>query len=82
MATHGFQLGARAGISAQLNCATELLDNMVQAGHGDRTAFFFPGGRWTYRDVLEMSNRIAHVLVEDLASSPAIASCFAARTRR
>src|SRR6476646_4185233 len=56
--------------SAQLNCATELLDNMVQAGHGDRTAFLFPGGRWTYRDVLEMSNRIAHVLVEDLRVVP------------
>src|SRR6476646_2043821 len=56
--------------SAQLNCATELLDNMVQAGHGDRTAFLFPGGRWTYRDVLEMSNRIAHVLVADLRVVP------------
>src|SRR4249919_3706271 len=55
---------------AQLNCATELLDNMVQAGHGDRTAFLFPGGRWTYRDVLEMSNRMAHVLVEDLGVVP------------
>ena len=54
----------------QLNCATELQDKMVQAGHGDRTAFLFPGGRWTYRDVLEMSNRIAHVLVEDLGVVP------------
>lgn len=52
---------------AQLNCATELLDRMVETGHGDRTAFLFPGGRWTYRDVLEMSNRIANVLVDDLA---------------
>ena len=55
---------------AQLNCATELLDRMVDAGHGDRTAFLFPGGRWTYRDVLEMSNRIAHVLVDDLGVVP------------
>jgi 2-aminobenzoate-CoA ligase len=55
---------------AQLNCATELLDRMVDAGHGDRTAFLFPGGRWTYRDVLEMSNRIANVLVEDLGVVP------------
>ena len=51
---------------SQLNCATELLDRMVESGNADRTAFLFPGGRWTYRDVLEMSNRIAHVLVEDL----------------
>jgi 2-aminobenzoate-CoA ligase len=55
---------------AQLNCATELLDRMVEAGHADRTAFLFPGGRWTYRDVLEVSNRIAHTLVEDLGVVP------------
>ena len=54
----------------QLNCATELLDRMVDAGHADRTAFLFPGGRWTYRDVLEMSNRIANVLVDDLGVVP------------
>ena len=54
----------------QLNCATELLDRMVDAGNGDRSVFLFPGGRWTYRDLLEMSNRIAHVLVEDLGVVP------------
>ena len=54
----------------QLNCATELLERMVDAGHADRTVFLFPGGRWTYRDLLEMSNRIAHVLVEDLGVVP------------
>ncbi|HEX6048696.1 MAG TPA: AMP-binding protein, partial [Gemmatimonadaceae bacterium] len=54
----------------QLNCATELLDRRVADGDGDRTAFFFPGGRWTYRDVLEMSNRIANVLVDDLGVVP------------
>jgi 2-aminobenzoate-CoA ligase len=55
---------------SQLNCAKELLDRMVETGHADRTAFLFPGGRWTYGDVLEMSNRIAHVLVEDLEVVP------------
>lgn len=55
---------------AQLNCATELLDRMVETGHADRSAFLFPGGRWTYGDLLEMSNRIAHVLVEDLGVVP------------
>src|SRR4030095_3193695 len=55
---------------SQLNCATELPDPLGDAGHGDRTAFFFPGGRWTYRDVLEMSNRIANVLVDDLGVVP------------
>ena len=51
---------------SQLNCATELLDRAVTRGEGDRTVFLFPGGRWTYLDLLEMSNRIAHVLVDDL----------------
>jgi 2-aminobenzoate-CoA ligase len=55
---------------SQLNCATELLDKMAQGDDGDRTVFLFPGGRWTYRDLLEMANRIAHVLVEDLAIVP------------
>src|SRR5512138_1833729 len=55
---------------SQLNCAAELLDRMVDGGHDERTAFLFPGGRWTYRDLLEMSNRIAHVLVEDLGVVP------------
>ena len=55
---------------SQLNCATELLDRMVDAGNGNRTAFLFPGGRWTYRDVLDMANRIANVLVNDLGVVP------------
>ena len=55
---------------SQLNCAAELLDRAIERGDGDRTAFLFPGGRWTYRDVFEMSNRIAHVLVEDLGVVP------------
>jgi 2-aminobenzoate-CoA ligase len=55
---------------SQLNCATELLDRRVEEGDGDRTAFLIPGGRWTYRDVLEMANRIAHVLVDDLGVVP------------
>ena len=58
------------GYPPQLNCATELLDRHIDAGDGDRTAFLFPGGRWTYRDLLEMSNRIAHVLVSDLGIVP------------
>src|SRR5688500_10250198 len=55
---------------SQLNCAAELLDRAVERGDGDQTAFFIPGGRWTYRDVLEAANRIAHVLVADLGVVP------------
>ena len=51
---------------AQLNCAGALLDAAVTDGHGDRTAFHFPGGRWTYHDLLRESNRMANVLVHDL----------------
>jgi 2-aminobenzoate-CoA ligase len=55
---------------ARLNCATELLDGMVEAGGGERLVFRFPGGSWTYRHLMETANRIAHVLVEDLGVVP------------
>ncbi len=54
----------------RLNCAAELLDARIAAGDGDRIAFHFPGGRWTYRELLETSNRIAHALVKDLGLVP------------
>jgi 2-aminobenzoate-CoA ligase len=54
----------------RLNCAAELLDAMVVQGGGDRVALRFPGGTWTYRELLEHSNRIAHVLTRDLGLVP------------
>ncbi len=54
----------------RLNCAADLLDARVAAGDGDRTVFRFPGGTWTYRELLETANRIAHVLVDDLGLVP------------
>jgi 2-aminobenzoate-CoA ligase len=54
----------------RLNCAAELLDARVAAGDGERPAIRWPGGEWTYRELLEASNRIAHVLVEDLGLVP------------
>jgi 2-aminobenzoate-CoA ligase len=54
----------------RLNAAVELLDRRIAAGDGDRTVFHFPGGTWTYRQLLETANRIAHVLVEDLGIVP------------
>src|SRR5262245_63067170 len=54
----------------QLNCAAELLDRVVEAGEGHRTVFVVPGGRWTYRQLLETSNRIAHVLTDNLGLVP------------
>lgn len=55
---------------ARLNCAAPLLDRWVAAGEGDRTAIVFPGGRWSYRELWEHANRMAHVLVDDLALVP------------
>ena len=54
----------------RMNCATELLDRAIERGWGERTALIAPGARWTYRDLLETSNRIAHVLVDDLGLIP------------
>ena len=72
----------------RMNCASELLDQMVEAGRGDSPAIHFPGGTWTYADLLERANRIAHVLVQDLgvvpgnrvllrgANTPMLAACW------
>ena len=56
--------------SERMNCAAELLDAMVARGSADRVALRFPGGMWTYRELLEHANRIAHVLAEDLGVVP------------
>jgi 2-aminobenzoate-CoA ligase len=55
---------------ARLNCAVELLDRAVEQGWGGRTLLHFPGGHWTYGQLLETANRIAHALVEDLGMVP------------
>lgn len=72
----------------RINCAAELLDRAVERGDGDRPAILFPGGRWTYSDLLATANRIAHVLVDDLglvpgnrvllrgANNPMMAACW------
>ena len=54
----------------RLNCAAELLDAAIDRGEGDRIALRFPGGTWTYRELLERANRIAHVLTKDLKLTP------------
>src|SRR5215213_2689277 len=54
----------------RLNAADELLDRAVESGDGDRPVFRYPDGVWTYADLLEKANRIAHVLVDDLGIVP------------
>ena len=55
---------------AQLNCATELLDNAIGKGWGDRLCIQAPGLRWTYAELLAQANRIANVLVQDMGLVP------------
>ncbi len=74
----------------RLNCATELLDRWVASGHGERLAVQGTGVRWSYAQLLEQANRIAHVLVSQLglvtgnrvllrgANTPMLAACWLA----
>ena len=56
---------------ARLNCATELLDRQVRAGHADRPCVSAPGGpAWTYAELQRQADRIAHVLVTELGVVP------------
>lgn len=53
----------------RLNCASELLDRMA-ARHPGRLCLQGAGLRWSYAELLEQANRIAHVLLEDLGLVP------------
>ncbi len=54
----------------QLNCAAELLDAAVEAGHGGRRAIVTTAGTVTYAELLADANQIAHVLHDDLGIVP------------
>ncbi|CAN5226083.1 AMP-binding protein [soil metagenome] len=54
----------------RLNCAAELLDSGVERGDGERAALASSTERWTYGELLDRANRIAHVLVDDLGLVP------------
>src|SRR5262249_33295808 len=54
----------------QLNCATELLHQHVRQGRGARVCLQTCGTRWSYSDLREKANRIAHVLVQDMGLVP------------
>ncbi|MDR3095919.1 MAG: AMP-binding protein, partial [Paraburkholderia sp.] len=59
---------------ARLNCAAELLDRAIEAGHGARPAIWSEvDGQpqaTTYAQLRELVNRSAHVLVEDMGLKP------------
>jgi 2-aminobenzoate-CoA ligase len=48
----------------RLNAAVELLDVTIARYGADRRAVVFPGGQWSYGDLLDRANRLANVLVE------------------
>ncbi len=52
-----------------LNCAHALLDRAAEAD-GDRRCLVTDEVTWTYRDLLERVNQVAHVLIEDLGMVP------------
>ncbi|HEV3104890.1 MAG TPA: AMP-binding protein [Trinickia sp.] len=59
---------------ARFNCATELLERTIEAGHGERVAIWSdvngaPNGT-TYRELLAMVNRSAYVLVDEMGLRP------------
>jgi 2-aminobenzoate-CoA ligase len=59
---------------ARFNCATELIDRAIEAGHGERVAIWSevdgaPHGT-TYRELLALVNRTAHVLVDEMRLRP------------
>ncbi len=76
-----------------LNIGVELTDAMVVRGFGDHTALIGNGRRRTYKELTDWTNRLAHVLVEDLgvrpgnrvlirsANNPAMVACWLAATK-
>lgn len=49
-----------------LNCVDKLLDNHIKEGRGNTVAIRTFTETWTYQDLYDKSNQIAHVLVEDM----------------
>lgn len=76
-----------------INIGTELTDAMVAKGFGDHTALIGNGRRRTYKELTDWTNRIAHVLVDDLgvepgnrvlirsANNPAMVACWLAASK-
>ncbi|MDP6219142.1 MAG: AMP-binding protein, partial [Alphaproteobacteria bacterium] len=83
----GFDYGVR------LNAAVELTDAMVDRGFGDSVALIGNGRQRTYKELADWTNRLAHVLVDDLgiqpgnrvlirsANNPAMVACWLAATK-
>ena len=76
-----------------LNAAHELTDAMVERGFGDNTALIGNGRQRTYKELTDWTNRLAHVLVDEIgvkpgnrvmirsANNPAMVACWLAATK-
>jgi 2-aminobenzoate-CoA ligase len=53
-----------------LNAGRVLLDDACAEGHGERIALLADDIAWTYAELLDRADRIAHVLVSDLGVVP------------
>jgi 2-aminobenzoate-CoA ligase len=81
------------GYPERLNVGVELTDAMVAKGFGDHIALIGNGRRRTYKELADWTNRLAHVLSEDLgvkpgnrvlirsANNPAMVACWLAATK-
>lgn len=49
-----------------LNCVERLLDYHIENGHGNAICLQTFEESWTYQDLYEKANQIAHILVDDL----------------
>lgn len=54
----------------RLNCATRFVDYWLENGRGNATAVKTPFGDWTYAQLAENVNQMAHVLVDDMGLVP------------
>ena len=54
----------------QLNCATALLDDIIAAHGPDRPCLLTAEDSWTYGELLDRANQVAHVLTEDFGLVP------------
>jgi 2-aminobenzoate-CoA ligase len=52
--------------SDMLNCVDRLLDNHIREGRGNNPCIHTFETTWTYQDLYEKANQIAHVLINDL----------------
>ena len=74
----------------RMNCVVELLDQAVGEGDGERIAIRWRGGQWTFAQLLERVDSIAHLLIDVLkletgnrvllrgSNDPMMAACWLA----